>query len=325
MHKKLLPTFLAFLSMVAVACQPTPTTSEPAVSENSVPSVGNIVPYGEPETREIDTTIETVSNCLGNNHSKEPSRAASSTHVVEWQYGNEYGLGFTFGEGIVPGGMNLQSSFVNTFGQGFMDQLTYTEGWQLFAHEGKVNTITLLWYEDWQPAYVDVTYADGHSERVELKYRTRIFSKIFREDEVFCDGYVPPAPEQSHQGGEGASQQLIEPTSQPASTQLTKCELISRDLPQTIETVRSHFSLPGGERNFRLIYEGCGATATGFVFEGNTEFELQVPAGGCIDSYSGAYFSDPPATESSGGLRAYSGLVRATGVTYRIGGCDLKP
>lgn len=105
----------------------------------------------------------------------------------------------------------------------------------------------------------------------------------------------------------------------------TKCQQLQNSFPQTLDDVREKFNLPQNYRNFRLVYEQCGAIANGFIFEGSTEFELQVPDGGCIDSYSGAYFSTQPEEESSGGLRAYSGIVRATGMTYRAAWCETKP
>lgn len=104
----------------------------------------------------------------------------------------------------------------------------------------------------------------------------------------------------------------------------SKCETIKSTFSQSLEGVRARFSLPSGERNFRLVYEECGSIATGFIFEGNTEFELSVPEGGCIDSYSGAYFSEQPVSHSFGGLRVYGGIVRATRVTYRVAWCETK-
>jgi hypothetical protein len=109
-----------------------------------------------------------------------------------------------------------------------------------------------------------------------------------------------------------------------ATAKSLKCDTIKTAFPQTLEEVRVKFGLPTNSGNFRLIYEECGAIATGFIFEGDTEFELSVPEGGCIDSYSGAYFSEQPVSHSFGGLRVYSGIVRATGMTYRVAWCELK-
>jgi len=104
-----------------------------------------------------------------------------------------------------------------------------------------------------------------------------------------------------------------------------KCEWLQDNFPQSLEDARINFNLPASSSNFRLVYEECGATATGFIFEGDTEFELQVPEGGCIDSYSGAFFSETPVENSFGGLRVYGGTVRATGVTYRAAWCSEYP
>jgi hypothetical protein len=121
-----------------------------------------------------------------------------------------------------------------------------------------------------------------------------------------------------------ATQQNPPVVDETATARSIKCDAIRSTLPQTLEEVRVKFGLPANNRNFRLIYEECGATATGFIFEGDTEFELSVPEGGCIDSYSGAYFSEQPVSHSFGGLRVYSGIVRTTGMTYRVAWCELK-
>lgn len=100
------------------------------------------------------------------------------------------------------------------------------------------------------------------------------------------------------------------------------CQQIERDFPQTLDAVKAKFGLPSSWDNFRLVYENCGSIANGFIFEGTVEFSIQTSPGGCIDSYSGAYFSDKPTSTSFGGLRVYNGTVRATGVTYRVAWCE---
>lgn len=104
----------------------------------------------------------------------------------------------------------------------------------------------------------------------------------------------------------------------------TECANISNSFPQSLEQVREDFRLPDGETVFQMVYEKCGSIATGFIYQGNTEFALDVPNGGCIDSYHGAFFSEIPVDESSGGLRVYAGFVRTTGMTYRVW-CEGQP
>lgn len=105
----------------------------------------------------------------------------------------------------------------------------------------------------------------------------------------------------------------------------SSCDQIQNTFPQSLDAVQDTFNLPSTHTNFRLVYEDCGAIATGFIFEGAAEFEVEVPAGGCIDSYSGAYFSSTPTENAFGGLRVYDGIVRATGVTYRTAWCLEHP
>jgi hypothetical protein len=104
------------------------------------------------------------------------------------------------------------------------------------------------------------------------------------------------------------------------------CQEIIGRLPHSPHEIRLEFAIPADKRIW-LFYEICQEAPNGFVVEDSPPlFTLQVPIGGCIDSYSGAQFSSTTVPELLGeGRRAYSGSVTTTSLTYRIAGCELKP
>ncbi len=104
------------------------------------------------------------------------------------------------------------------------------------------------------------------------------------------------------------------------------CQALIGVIPNSPEDVRTKFGIPAN-KDIRVLYELCQEAPNGFVVEESSSlFTLEVPSGGCIDSYSGAKFSDATVPEQlGGGRRAYSGTVTTTSLTYRIAGCELKP
>lgn len=117
-------------------------------------------------------------------------------------------------------------------------------------------------------------------------------------------------------------------SSQAASSANTNpsCQAIIGRLPNSPQEVRAKFGIPA-DKGIRMFYEICQEAPNGFIVEESPSLlTLQVPQGGCIDSYSGAKFSDATVPEKlGGGRRAYSGSVTTTSLTYRIAGCELKP
>lgn len=104
-----------------------------------------------------------------------------------------------------------------------------------------------------------------------------------------------------------------------------KCQWLLTNFPQSEEAMRLRFNLPS-DSSVTLVTEFCrDEVVNGFILEGRTEIEVQVPNGGCIDSDTDSYFSDTPQPESWGGLRATSGVVRAEGMTYRAAWCERIP
>ena len=108
------------------------------------------------------------------------------------------------------------------------------------------------------------------------------------------------------------------------SSQQDQCDWLQDNLPQTADDVIREFGLPS-DTTIKFIYELCPSAANAFAFKANSAVELEVPDGGCIDSWSGftEYIGDvgTPVEDGHGGWRVYRGIVRAPEMTYRIAGC----
>jgi hypothetical protein len=109
------------------------------------------------------------------------------------------------------------------------------------------------------------------------------------------------------------------PTTAPVvvSQQLSRCDWLAANFPQSPDAIAAQFGLP--VNRIRMVKEGCGETANGFVVQLGPPVELVVDTanGGCIDAPQDAVFSDATVPDTAGGLRAYSGTVRAVVMTYR--------
>ncbi len=107
-------------------------------------------------------------------------------------------------------------------------------------------------------------------------------------------------------------------TTVPTVQVVSRCELIKQNLPQSADGIANKFGIPVNSI-FDVIHENCGdSIIDGFVYRSNQEVELTVPDGGCIDAPPDAYFSDPTGSNGVGGSRAFSGIVRASAITYRM-------
>lgn len=111
----------------------------------------------------------------------------------------------------------------------------------------------------------------------------------------------------------------VPPTMPPVvvSQQLSRCDWLAANFPQSPDAIATQFGLP--VNRIRMVKEGCGETANGFVVQLGPPIELVVDTtnGGCIDAPQDAVFSDATVPDTAGGLRAYSGTVRAVVMTYR--------
>lgn len=181
------------LSALLAACgsPPLPTvtsTSAPLPTATSAPIIGPVVPIGEPEKRNLDQTVEIVSNCGlgGGTVVKHPSMTVLTNHAVEWEYGGEAGVGFTIGEGIVPFGVDFRAALdghnIIQFEQGVQQSLA----WDLPAAPNENVQYTLTWQELWQRGTIDIKLADLTIKKIDVAYRVAIQSEIVDKIVTFC-------------------------------------------------------------------------------------------------------------------------------------------
>src|SRR3970040_1453004 len=104
MGKKLLFSLILIAAFLVYGC--IPQTPAPA------PLVGEVVPVGSPETRDLSPTTETVPNCGGSNSTiiKHPSMTVLTTHAIEWEVGGQIGYGANIGGSVIPGGVDLSGT-----------------------------------------------------------------------------------------------------------------------------------------------------------------------------------------------------------------------
>ncbi len=135
--------------------------------------------------------------------------------------------------------------------------------------------------------------------------------------------------EQTNSAQESDQLTSLGSTSSPAesseiTSQQAQCQWLKDNFPQSQEEVISEFNLPTNTV-VSFIYELCPSIANAFGVKASNPLELQVPLGGCIDSWSGftEYIGDvgTPVPDGWGGWRVYQGTVRAPEMTYRIIGC----
>jgi len=194
----LLSTLLLAL-LLSVACggqtqlEPTVSPAEPTAVAQA-PQMGPITPFDAPEVRDLSPTSEVVPNCDGVTSPvvKHPSMTVGSSHTVEWQVGGSVGIGVTIGGGVVPGGVDLQTTLEGHVANDLTNSIQQSNAWDLPADPGTIMEYTIMWREVWQPAYLDVTFMDPEPKiiRIDVKYRTGVQSDIVGSKATPC---VPEA------------------------------------------------------------------------------------------------------------------------------------
>lgn len=166
------------------------TSPEPAVGARA-PELGPVVPSGKLEVRDLSPTVHTVPNCSGvaSPVKNNPSMSVGSTHTVEWSVGGSTGIGVTIGEGVLPGGVNLEAALEGHVENDLSNAIQQTSAWELPADPGTIMEYTIMWHEVWQPGYLDVTFMDPEPKivRIDVKYRTGIESEIVGDRLTPCD------------------------------------------------------------------------------------------------------------------------------------------
>ena len=327
---------------VAQNPSPLPAATFPPTISRVVPPAsiqGPIELVGEPEVILIESRPERVRNC-GNSNTiiKNPSFTIITKHTVEWEVGGSSGTGLMIGEGVIPGGLNLNTALDGRVIKGIEQEVQKTVAWDLPAGSNEHMEYTLLWREVWQTGYLNVLPFDQKLLRVKVHYLTDIQSEIISNRNLGCPSSTSASP--TIIPTSTLEPPTMTPTNTPEAptmmptgtvsssddTKNVRCQEIQSTFPQTRDAITSSplFQFPVGS-SIDVVREECGGTATGFVYNGPPHI-LSVPEGGCIDSDYGAFFSEQPVDgKTFTGQRAYSGTVKATTMTYRVAWCELKP
>jgi hypothetical protein len=209
------------------------------------------------------------------------------------------------------------------FGQSYGVTETITRSITVKASPGTDMEHTLRMGEIWKNGSAKITFG-GEEKNIPFSYRYDFgIELVGSKDKKDCPTLGTNSP---------TSQAIL---TKPANTQIatlttlnsrsTQCEFLRGQLPQSSNDVIVKFGFPTGT-TIQFLYELCPTIANGFAFKSPSAIELQVPNGGCVDSWSGftKYVGDvgTPVEDGFGGWRVYKGSVRAPEMTYRLTGCN---
>lgn len=186
MFKRALPFIcLAFLLFSGCKFRPTPATEIPVestqpITTSSAPTIGPIVPSGNPEIHELEQTTETVWNCGpgGSTITKHPSKSILTNYAVEWEIGGSIGTGVRIPKGKLPFDVDLSTALEGHYVTGLEQAYVQGVGWDLSAEPDSTVSYTLSWQEEWQPGYVEIHIGNQSLGKVNLRYRTGIRSDV---------------------------------------------------------------------------------------------------------------------------------------------------
>lgn len=159
-------------------------------SESQAPRVSSVVPFGEPEIRDLQPTIEVVSNCSGITEPivKHPSLSTASSNSVEWEIGGSVGVGLDIGSDLAPAKVSLEAALEGRVARDLTNSIQQGNAWDLPAEPGYIKEYTIMWREVWQPGYIDATFFDPEPDilRINVAYRTGVQSEIIGENATRC-------------------------------------------------------------------------------------------------------------------------------------------
>ncbi len=100
------------------------------------------------------------------------------------------------------------------------------------------------------------------------------------------------------------------------------CDRAKNSLPQTQGAIAASFGIEVSRIQLYFEEDTCPSVVTGFKVLRGEEVRLNVPVGGCIDSYARASYGVAPVSGETFERRATSSWVSATEMTYRVVGCE---
>lgn len=251
----------------------TPTGIEPAATQpesTQAPEIGALVPFGQPDVRDLGPTTEVVPNCAGQTEPivKHPSMTTVTLHSVEWEVGGSAGVGLTIGEGVIPGGVNLEGVLERQVSNEIGSQVQQSNAWDLPAEPGYIVEYTVMWREIWQTGYMDVTFLDPapRIERINLTYRTGIQSDIIGQKPTRCDTGNQPIDEQVQEAdsanldntGSDASDTIVEDLEALTETTSADEQVNTGSASTAASPARTHTPFSAGDGVFANVTDSDG-------------------------------------------------------------------
>jgi TolB protein len=179
-----------------------------------------------------------------------------TSHSVEWEIGGEVGVGVTIGEGVVPGGVNLNAALDTHLRAGAEQGIQQSTAWDLPAKPNTVMEYTIMWRELWQPGYIEVRFADESVERINVRYRAGIQSEIIEQQELSCDSGQSATP-QADVTPHTPTSPPIPPTDTPiplTDTPIPPPPVPPTDTPKLVEPLIGKIAFPVYQGNQKHIY-----------------------------------------------------------------------
>ena len=244
------------------------------------------------EITEVTNESIRMNNCGGKGDVKQTAKRSKSVNV-------EYAGAIGIDKVVVNGEVSAKYGEINET----------TKEIELHAPAGTNMEFIIEWTEKTWVGFVTAQDQDGQAN---YKVSVPISVSLVNSQDLGCPSTatqpeVPPQPAQASN-----------------SSQQNQCQWLQSNFPQTAEDAKAKYNL-SSDTTFQFIYELCPSIANAFAFKANSTVEIQVPSGGCIDSWSGftKYVGDvgTPVEDGHGGWRVYRGIVRAPEMTIRILGC----
>ena len=244
------------------------------------------------EVTEVTNETIHMNNCGSAGEVKQTAEKSKSVNV-------EYAGSFGVDKVVVNGEVSAKYGEINTNSKSI----------ELVAPAGTNMEFNLKWTEK---TWLGIVTAQGKDGQANYKVSVPISVELVSSQDLGCQS-TGTQPEVQPQ-----------PTQASKNSQQNQCQWLQSNFPQTADDAKAQYNLPS-DTTFQFIYELCPSIANAFAFKANSTVEIQVPSGGCIDSWSGftKYVGDvgTPVEDGHGGWRVYKGTVRAPEMTIRILGC----
>lgn len=244
------------------------------------------------EVTEVTNETIHMNNCGSAGEVKQTAEKSKSVNV-------EYAGSFGVDKVVVNGEVSAKYGEINTNSKSI----------ELVAPAGTNMEFNLKWTEK---TWLGIVTAQGKDGQANYKVSVPISVELVSSQDLGCQS-TGTQPEVQPQ-----------PTQASNNSQQNQCQWLQSNFPQTADDAKAQYNLPS-DTTFQFIYELCPSIANAFAFKANSTVEIQVPSGGCIDSWSGftKYVGDvgTPVEDGHGGWRVYKGTVRAPEMTIRILGC----